>query len=224
MIVVAAASAAAFLPDQSSNITITPSNQTNTTQTAEQSHPINITVKTNGDSVTVHATSVPDSVNVPTKMITAMKNRAYYDIKSYKSTAFSLNGDIKTIATRYNFTANVTLVSQFGTNQLPFIATVSGTSMFPTLKDGQDIVAVKTNKFKVDDIVIARHPTYGLIVKRVASIRNGKVYLKSDNRTVEKYNTETTLADGVVEVSTVTKTPLDTWQPIKNVIAIVKDY
>jgi signal peptidase I len=224
VIIVAAASAATFLPGQSSNITITPSNQTNTTQNLEQPYPIAITVKTDGDSATVHATSVPASINVSTKMTTEMKNRAYYDIKNYRSTVYSLKTDMKTIAKRYNFTANVTLVSQFGTDKLPFSATVSGTSMLPTLKNGQYIVALKTTKFKVGDIVISRHPTYGLIVKRVAAIKNGKVFLKSDNRTVETYNKETTLSDGIVEVSTITKTPLDTWQPVANVIAVVKDY
>jgi signal peptidase I len=223
IIIVAAASAVALLQGPSSNTTINSSNQ-QATQNLEQLHQIGITVKTDGNSVKVNATSVPTSVEIPAKMITEMKNKAYKDVQSYKSTVSSLKTDMQTIAKKYNFTANVTITSQFGTDQLPFSAVVDGTSMLPTLKDGQDVTAVKTNKFKVGDIVIARHPTYGLIIKRVATIANGKVFLKSDNRNVVTYNVETPLSDGVVEIETFTKKPVDTWQPVKNVIGVVKTY
>jgi hypothetical protein len=41
---------------------------------------------------------------------------------------------------------------------------------------------------------------------------------------VEIINHEKTLPDGVVEIETIEKTPLDTWLPKKNVIAVVKTY
>lgn len=221
----AAASAAIFLQGQSSTATpINSSNQPNSVEKVENSHQIAITVKTDGSNVTVNATSVPANVQVPAKMLKEMKNKAYNDIQSYTSTSSSLKADMQTIAKKYNFTADFTLTSQFGTDQLPFLATVSGTSMIPTLKDGQEVISLKTKNFKVGDIVISRHPTYGLIIKRVAAIGNGEVYLKSDNRKVENYIEETTLPDGVVEISNITKTPLDTWRSVKDIIGVVKIY
>ncbi|MEN6294293.1 MAG: S24/S26 family peptidase [Methanobacterium sp.] len=223
ILIIAAASAATFLPGQSHNASENYSNQQSTPQ-AEQTNEIGITVKTDGKKVTVQATSVPADVHVPSKMITEMKNKAYNDIQSYSSTSSSLKSDMQTIAKKYNFTVNVTLTSQFGTNQLPFLAIVSGTSMIPTLKDGQEVIALKTKNIKVGDIVISRHSTYGLIVKRVATIENGKVYLKSDNREISNYIKETTLSDGVVEISNITKTPLDTWRSISDIVGVVKNY
>lgn len=195
----------------------------NDSQNSEQINKINVIINTDGTSTTVKAISISE-VKVPEKMLKEMKNKASKDIKSEKSNVNSIKKDIKAIATKYNYTAEVTITSQFGTDQLPFPATVSGNSMVPTLKDGQDVIALKTSTFKVGDIVIARHPTYGLIIKRVAAIKNGKVFLKSDNREVEIITTEKTLPDGVVEIETYKKTPVDTWQPKKNVIGVVKEY
>ena len=223
IIIIAAASAAAFLPGQS-NATINSSNQQQTTPAVEPVHHIGITVKTDGKTVTVKATSVSENVQIPAKMITEMKNKAYADIRSYSSTSSSLKTDIKTIAKKYNFTANVTLTSQFGTNQLPFLAVVSGTSMVPTLRDSQEVIALKTKNIAVGNIVISRHPTYGLIIKRVATIQNDKVYLKSDNRKIVNYIKETTLSNGVVEISNITVTPLDTWRSISDIVGVVKTY
>ena len=221
--IIAAASAATFLSGQSPDTTINSSNQQQSAPIVEQNE-IGITVKTDGRNVTVQATSVPADVKVPPKMITEMKNKAYNDIQIYSSTSNSLKADMQTIAKKYNLTANVTLTSQFGTNQLPFLVIVSGTSMVPTLEDGQEVIALKTKNIKVGDIVISKHPTYGLIVKRVATIENNKVYLKSDNRKIVNYIKETNLSNGVVEISNITKTPLDTWRSISDIVGVVKVY
>lgn len=223
IIIVAAASAAALLQGQTTNTTLNSSNQ-QATKNLEQPNQIGITVKTDGNSVKVNATFVPTNVQVPAKMISEMKSKSYKDVQSYKSTTNSLKTDMQNIAKKYNFTADVTLISQFGTDQLPYSAVVDGTSMLPTLKNGQEVTALKTNKFKVGDIVIASHPTYGLIIKRVAEIKEGKVFLKSDNRTIVTYNVETPLSDGVVQIETFTKKPVDAWLPVKNVVGVVKDY
>ncbi|MGB9980146.1 S24/S26 family peptidase [Methanobacterium sp.] len=222
ILIIAAASAATFLHGQSPNTTINSSNQQQSTPEMQQTNQIGLIVKTDGKNVTVQSTSVPADIKIPSKMITEMKNKAENDIQSYSSTPGSLKADIQTIAKKYNFTANVTLTSQFGTDQLPFLAVVSGTSMIPTLKDGQEIIALKTKDIMVGDIVISKHPTYGLIVKRVATIENGKVYLKSDNRKIVNYIKERNLSNGVVEISNITKTPLDTWRPISDIIGVVK--
>jgi SOS-response transcriptional repressor LexA len=222
VIIIAAAASLVFLMPQQSNVEVLPTNQT--VQNATAQNIANITVKTDGKSTTINATHVSGSGTIPEEMINEMKNKASANILSDKSTVSSLKSDLKTIAQKHNYTVEVTITSQFGTDKLPFPATVSGTSMIPTLKDGQNVMALKTTSFKVGDIVIARHPSYGLIIKRIASISNGKVFLKSDNRNVEIINNEKTLPDGVVEIETVEKTPLDTWQPKKNVIAVVKSY
>jgi phage repressor protein C with HTH and peptisase S24 domain len=103
-------------------------------------------------------------------------------------------------------------------------ATVRGTSMVPTLQDGQDIIILKTKNLKVGDIVVAVHPTYGLVVKRLSIIEGNQVYLTSDNKNVEIINTKTKLPNGSVEIVTVQKTPLNTWLPTNNVIGVVKVY
>lgn len=217
IIIIATAASATFLEAQQSNIGITAVNQT-----IEQPNVVNITVKTDGTSTTVHAASVSGTAQVPSKMIVEMNSKAKADVLSDKSTVNSLKSNIGSIAKKYNFTAKVTINSPYGIDKLPFPATVSGDSMIPTLKDGQSVIAVKGVSFKVGDIVIARHPRYGLIIKRVATITGDKVFLKSDNRKVEIINNEKTLPDGIVEIETTEKTPLDTWQPKKNVIGVVK--
>ena len=222
VIIIAAAASMAFLMPQQSNVEVAPVNQT--VQSAAELNTVNIIIKTDGKGIIVNAAHVSGSGQVSNAMTKEMKQKASADLLSDKSTVNSLKSDIKTIAQKYNYTAEVNLTSQFGNDKLPFPATVSGTSMLPTLKDGQNVMALKTTSFKVGDIVIARHSTYGLIIKRVASISDGKVFLKSDNRNVEIINHEKTLPDGVVEIETIEKTPLDTWQPKKNVIAVVKTY
>lgn len=222
VVIIAAAASLAFLMSEQSNAQVVITNQT--VQSAAEPNVVNVVVKTDGKSTSVNATSVSGSGEVPEAMINEMKRKASADVLSEKSTVNSLKSDIKAIAQKYNFTAEVNLTSQFGTDKLPFPATVSGTSMLPTLKDGQSVIALKGASFKVGDIVIARHPSYGLIIKRVASISNGKVFLKSDNRNVEIINNEKTLPDGVVEIETIEKSPLDTWQPKSNIIAVVKNY
>lgn len=221
VIVVVAASAAVYILQNSSNANLTPSIQQ--TQII-QPNLVSVTVKTDGTTTTVQAVSIPEGSTLPDKMVAEMQNKAKSDVKNYKSTVETIKNDMKVIAQKYNYTAEITISSQFGTDQLPFTAVVEGDSMVPTLKEGQFVVAVKTNSFKVGDIVIANHPSRGLIIKRAASIKNGKVYLKSDNREIEVINNETTLPDGTVQINTYKKVPLDTWQPQKNVIGVVKTY
>jgi signal peptidase I len=180
-----------------------------------------LTVKTNGTDVSIQSSSF---FGVPEAMVNKMKNKAMNDVQDDVSTVNSIKSDMQSIARNYNYTIQVKLVSQYGENQLPMPATVSGTSMVPTLKNGQNIIVLKTSDFKVGDLVVARHPTYGLIVKRVAAIKGDQVYLKSDNRQIEIVGTQTQVINGVVEQVTIEKTPLDTWLPKANVVGVVKVY
>lgn len=222
IVVVLAALVVAFHPTEHTD-KLTISNVT-PNQTAEAAqHHVNIVIKTDGTDVSLHTTAT-DNSSVPPNMIAKMNSTADADVQSETSTVNSLKADIKAIAAKYNYTANVTIVSQFGTDQLPFPATVDGTSMIPTLHNGQDIVAVKTKNIKVGDIVISEHPSYGLIVKRVAKVSGSKVYLKSDNREVTTYQTQQDMGNGTYEVVTVTKSPLDTWVSRSSIIGVVKVY
>jgi len=184
---------------------------------------ISVVVDTNGNSTDVNYQSILAG-SLPQGMVKEIKNKAFEDVQSSNSTVDMVKADIKSIASNYNYNANVKIVSQFGTDQLPMPATVRGTSMVPTLQDGQEIIIVKTNNLKVGDIVVAVHPTYGLIVKRLSIINSTQVYLTSDNKNVEVVNTETTLPNSTIETVTVQKTPLNTWLPTANVIGVVKVY
>ena len=182
---------------------------------------VDITLKTDGTSVDVQASSLFET---PPQMTAEMERKAMEDIQDPHSSVESIKNDLSAIAKKYNYTADVTIKSQFGTDQLPMPATVSGTSMVPTLQDGQDIIVLKTKNIKVEDIVVAFHPDYGMIVKRLKKIEGNRVYLMSDNRQVEVYTTETPLPDGAVEIQTIKKTPLDTWLSKDKVIGVVKEY
>jgi signal peptidase I len=183
---------------------------------------VGITLDTNGTDVTVRTFSLISFP--PSDMETEIKDKVLYDIKDPNSNVNSIKNDVKAVAKKYNYNVDVTVISQFGTDQLPMPATVRGDSMYPTLKDGQGIVLLKTNNLKEGDIVVAFHPDYGMIVKRLAKIQGYQVYLKSDNRNVEVISTQTHLYGNVYQVETIKKTPLDTWLPKSNVIGVVKIY
>jgi signal peptidase I len=184
---------------------------------------INIVINTNGTNTDINYQTILYG-SIPQEMIRDIKDKATTDVESSNSTVESIKSDVKNIASKFNYNANVRISSQFGTDQLPMPATVNGTSMLPTLQDGQEIIVLKTNDIKVGDIVVAEHPTYGLIVKRLSIIDANQVYLTSDNKNVEIYNNTATLPNGTVEMVTVKKTPLNTWIPTNNVIGVVKVY
>lgn len=181
-----------------------------------------VVINTNGSNLTVQSSFLPWNP-VPDAMIQEMKLKAWDDIQNPDSNLDSIKTDMQNIGSKYNFTVQTKIKSQFGDNQLPMPATVKGTSMIPTLKDGQSIVVLKTPDFKVGDIVVAHHPEYNLIVKRVGAINGSQVYLESDNHQVEVDN-ELTYVNGVQRQVTITKTPLNTWLPRSNVIGVVKVY
>ena len=122
------------------------------------------------------------TVQASQEMMKDIKKNVITDIASPNSTDESIKSDVRNIASKYDYNANVKIVSQYGTDDLPLFVTVNGTSMVPTLKNGQDIIVLKTNNLNVGDIVVAVHPTYGLIVKRLSRIEVNQVYLTSDNK------------------------------------------
>jgi len=53
--------------------------------------------------------------------------------------------DMRDITSRYNYNANVNIVSKYGIDELSLFVTVNGTSMVPTLKNGQELTVLNTN-------------------------------------------------------------------------------
>ena len=183
-------------------------------------HNIGITIETNGTEVSVYSTSW---FHVPETMMEEMNVKALADVEDPNSSLDSIQANMQNIASKYNYTVEVKISSQFGEDQLPMPATVKGTSMVPTLNDGQSIVVLKTADFKVGDIVVAHHPDYKLIVKRVGKIDGDQVYLESDNKKVEIIQSQVSFENGMKKIVTIQKTPLNTWVPRNNVIGVVKD-
>ncbi|MBE2900806.1 S26 family signal peptidase [Methanothermobacter thermautotrophicus] len=176
---------------------------------------VDITIKTDGVNITVEADTIFFQ-KVPPEMEQEIGDYMADVINDPDSTVESIKKDVKGIAERYGYRkVEVRIESQFGVDQLPMPAVVSGDSMYPTLKDGQDLIVLKTDKYRVGDIVIAKHPEYGLIVKRVGKIEPDRVYLMSDNKKVERIYTPT---------SVIVKTPLNTWVPRSAIVGVVKEY
>jgi phage repressor protein C with HTH and peptisase S24 domain len=176
-----------------------------------------VDIDTNGTNTTIDTYSSSWFNDPPTQMKNEIQqyttNAIYNDPNS---TVDSIKSEVTVIANKYNYTnVDVTLKSQFGENQLVMAPTVSGDSMYPTLTDGQRIVVLKTKNFKVGDIVIAKYPEVGLIVKRVSIIEANRVYLISDN----------TQVTNIVNASgTFVESGLKTWVPRGDVIGVVKVY
>lgn len=78
----------------------------------------------------------------------------------------------------------ITIDSSIGENQIPVIVQVDGTSMLPTLQDGQTVLVNKSHDVNVGDIVVAQSDEYGGIIKRVDEVNGDSVHLVSDNKDI----------------------------------------
>ena len=78
----------------------------------------------------------------------------------------------------------INLDSVIGPDQIPVIVYVDGTSMLPTLQDGQTALVNKTHNVHVGDIVVAESDEYGGIIKRIDEINDNEVHLVSDNKAI----------------------------------------
>ncbi len=98
----------------------------------------------------------------------------------------TLKSGIKDICLKYNLnTTNIQIDSSIGENSIPVIFQVDGTSMLPTLQDGQDVLVNKTQNVSVGDIVVANSSQYGNIIKRVDQVNGNQIHLVSDNKNIE---------------------------------------
>ena len=92
---------------------------------------------------------------------------------------------VKEICIRYGLDdAKINIDSSIGKNQIPVIVNVDGTSMLPTLQDGQQVLVNKSHDINVGDIVVAESDEYGGIIKRVDDIEGDSIHLVSDNKDV----------------------------------------
>ena len=114
-----------------------------------ESNNLEITINTDGTSTNVNYQSLL-IWSMPSVMEKEIKNKASADVQSPNSTVDNIKSDIKSIASNYGYNADVKIVSQYGTNQLPMAAKVKGTSMVSTLKDGQSILVLKTNNLRLE--------------------------------------------------------------------------
>ncbi|WP_298501304.1 S24 family peptidase [uncultured Methanobrevibacter sp.] len=108
-----------------------------------------------------------DVMNDPTSDITTLRN------------------GIDDICRRYGLEdVEINIDSSIGENQIPVIVYVDGTSMLPTLQDGQSVLLKKSHDVNPGDIVVAESDEYGGIIKRVDSVNGNSVHLVSDNKEV----------------------------------------
>ncbi len=97
----------------------------------------------------------------------------------------TLKNGIKNICNQYGLdNVEVTVDSSIGKNQIPVLVYVDGTSMIPTLQDGQTVLINKSHNVNVGDIVVADSDEYGGIIKRVDDINGDSIHLVSDNKEI----------------------------------------
>ena len=130
--------------------------------------------------------------------------------------ASGLHDGIKNICIKYDMdNPTINLDSSIGPNQIPVVVHVDGTSMLPTLQDGQTVLMNKTHDIHVGDIVVADSDEYGGIIKRADQIKGNNVHLISDNK-----NITYEYINGVLyEVKGIT-----TWVDISDINGVVIDY
>lgn len=128
----------------------------------------------------------------------------------------TLKNGINDICSRYGLeNPKISVDSSIGKDQIPVMVYVDGTSMLPTLQDGQKALLNKSKDIHVGDIVVADSDEYGDIIKRVGDIEGNSIYLESDNKEVTH-----TYKNGVLyETKGIT-----TWVDISDINGVVIKY
>lgn len=142
-----------------------------------------VSVYIDGENVSVETHTIADvdtqsmNENICDYTVNVM-NDTTTDINAYKA-------GIKDICAHYGLDdVEVDVDSSIGPDQIPVIVYVDGTSMLPTLQDGQAVLLNKTHDIHVGDIVVAESDEYGGIIKRVDEIDGNNVHLISDNKDI----------------------------------------
>lgn len=142
-----------------------------------------INVYIDGENVSVTTNTLP-GVN-SSGLNREICDYAIYVMNDTSSNITALKEGIENICRDYGMeNPKVTIDSSIGKNQIPVIVHVDGTSMLPTLQDGQAVLINKTHDIQPGDIVVADSDEYGAVIKRVGEIDGSQVYLESDNKNV----------------------------------------
>jgi len=148
---------------------------------------ITINVRLDGENITVTSLTIPFGKNIGA-MESEILNYANNEMNNVDSNITTLKSGVSEIARQYGFSnIIVDIESQFGKDELPMVVVVDGTSMFPTLKNGERVIIVKTKNIQVGDIVVAKDPKYRLLIKRVGKISGDKVFLSADNNNTKTF-------------------------------------
>lgn len=173
-----------------------------------------VSIYIDGENVTVTTNTLSDvdtdSLNREIcKYTTYAMNDSDTDITTYKN-------KVNEICNSYGLeNAKITLDSSIGENQIPVIVIVDGTSMLPTLQDGQTVLINKTHNVNVGDIVVADSAEYGGIIKRVDDINGDTIHLVSDNKDVSyEY-----INGALYEIK-----GIETWVDVSDINGVVIDY
>ncbi len=127
-----------------------------------------------------------------------------------------VHNGIENICLKYGLDEpTVNIDSSIGPDQIPVVVYVDGTSMVPTLQDGQTVLFNKTHDVHVGDIVVAESDEYGGIIKRVDATDGNRVHLISDNKEV----TYEYIDGDIYETRGIT-----TWVDISDINGVVIDY
>lgn len=173
-----------------------------------------VDVYNDGENVTVETTTFSD---IDKHRLNKEICNYTLDVMNNTNTSISsYRHGIEDICRQYGLeNVKINIESSIGTNQIPILVTVDGTSMLPTLQDGQTVLLNKTHDIHVGDIVVAESDEYGGIIKRVDQIKGNEVHLISDNKGISyEY------INGVLyEVSGIT-----TWVDISDINGVVIRY
>ena len=169
----------------------------------------------NGDSVSVNTHTLNPNIDVDSlnDKICEYTLNAMNDTSSNITT---LKNGISEICSRYGLkNPKISVDSIIGKDQIPVTVYVDGTSMLPTLQDGQKALLNKSKDIHVGDIVVAESDEYGGIIKRVGDIEGNSIYLESDNKNIrQEYR------NGVLyEIRGIT-----TWVDISDINGVVIQY
>lgn len=66
-------------------------------------------------------------------------------------------------------------------NNKPLVITVSGTSMYPSIHNGDKVQISRSDSYDTGDIVVFMYKKHELLVHRVVKIKNHTFYCKGDN-------------------------------------------
>ncbi len=174
----------------------------------------NVNVYIDGENVSVSTQSLSHKN-------TAQLNRDICDLtldvmNDTTANVTTLKNGIRNICSDYGLEdIEINIDSSIGKNQIPVIVYVDGTSMLPTLQDGQPVLLNKSHDIHVGDIVVAESDEYGGIIKRVGDINGDSIYLVSDNKDVSyEY-----INGSLYEISGIT-----TWVDLSDINGVVIDY